>query len=122
MAERSLRGARVGGSSLQREEGIILAERQKLTFDCAHCGESTMVVFAAEADVPRTWECRHCARRAALRGLDVDPSEVADEPPAFGGRTPWEMLLERRTVPELEVILQERLEWLRSRRGELSEE
>ena len=35
-------------------------------------------------------------------------------------RTHWDMLLERRTRAELEEILQERLEYLRARRGEKS--
>jgi len=32
-------------------------------------------------------------------------------------RTHWDMLLERRTVPELEELLEERLSLLRARRG-----
>ena len=33
-------------------------------------------------------------------------------------RTHWDMLLERRSIPELEQILSDRLELLRSRRGQ----
>ncbi|MGB7425370.1 MAG: RNA polymerase-binding protein RbpA, partial [Ornithinimicrobium sp.] len=33
-------------------------------------------------------------------------------------RTHWDMLLERRSIPELEELLEERLTLLRQRRGE----
>ena len=107
----------MGGSSLQREDGVILADRQSVSFDCSSCGERTAVVFAAEAEVPAAWECRYCGSRAIRAGADSDAA-AEPEPTSSGGRTPWEMLLERRTIPELEEILQERLEWLRARRGE----
>ncbi|WP_300590632.1 RNA polymerase-binding protein RbpA, partial [Microbacterium sp.] len=32
-------------------------------------------------------------------------------------RSHWDMLLERRTIPELEELLEERLAFVRSRRG-----
>ena len=40
--------------------------------------------------------------------------EQADEKAV---RTPWDMLLERRTIEELEEVLAERLEFVRQRRG-----
>ena len=54
------------------------------------------------------WECR-CGEEALLR--DASKPEVkAGKPP----RTHWDMLLERRTVGELQALLDERLDLLRS--------
>ena len=61
-----------------------------------------------EADVPALWECPRCGAEArATSGIEP---EVKAEKPA---RTHWDMLLERRSVKELEDILTERLELLR---------
>lgn len=57
-----------------------------------------------------TWECPECGQPAARRGEDEpEPDEPKKTP-----RTHWDMLLERRKVEELEVLLNERLEALRS--------
>lgn len=116
MADRSLRGARLGSSSLQSEEGVVLAQRQRVRYECANCGTETELVFSAEVAAPDHWECRSCGQLATRAGGDVAAAEPPPTPAS--GRTPWEMLRERRSIPELEEILQERLEWLRARRGE----
>ena len=116
MAERSLRGTRLGSYNLQSEEGVVLADRQRVSFLCTNCEHRSDLVFAAEAEVPDQWECSACGYPAGRLGGDATVTEV--QPPAPTGRTPWEMLLERRTIAELEEILDERLKWLRSRRGE----
>ena len=56
----------------------------------------------------RSWECRCGAE--ALRENDERPSEKPVKP----ARTHWDMLLERRSIAELEELLEERLELLRS--------
>ncbi|WP_308493883.1 RNA polymerase-binding protein RbpA [Microbacterium terrisoli] len=115
MADRSLRGIRLGAQSLQSEEGVIFHERMQRTYACTACGRDTTLTFAADAEVPETWECRTCGAEAVLRigegTATIDHS--ADKTP----RTHWDMLLERRTIPELEELLEERLALLRSRRG-----
>ena len=59
---------------------------------------------------PPPWECPECGQLAARRGEDEpEPDEPKKTP-----RTHWDMLLERRKVDELEVLLNERLEALRS--------
>jgi hypothetical protein len=72
------------------------------------------MVFAAEAEVPQTWQCKSCANEAILLadGKEVVLENVEDKTP----RSHWEMLLERRSRDELEEILQERLEYIRARR------
>lgn len=115
MADRSLRGIRLGAQSLQSEEGVVFMERTQYTYTCSTCGRDTTVPFAADAEAPEAWECRTCGAEAALRvgekTVEVDHS--GDKTP----RTHWDMLLERRTVPELEELLEERLALLRARRG-----
>ena len=110
MADRSLRGIRLGASSLQSEEGVVFHERANHT-----CGRETVMTFAADAELPEAWECRTCGAEAVLRVGDsvVEIDHSGDKAP----RTHWDMLLERRTVPELEELLEERLALLRARRG-----
>lgn len=116
MADRSLRGMRLGSQSLQSEEGVVYSPRTEYTYRCTHCGKDTAVVFSAEAEAPSTWECRHCAHEAQLvvgaKPVEVDHGK--DKPV----RTHWDMLLERRTRAELEELLEERLAALRARRGQ----
>lgn len=115
MADRSLRGMRLGALSMQSEEGVIFMERVEHTYACSACQRETKLMFAADAEAPSAWECRTCGAEAALvvddKAVEIDHSE--DKAP----RTHWDMLLERRTRPELEELLEERLAYLRARRG-----
>ena len=107
MGERTLRGARLGGQSFEDERGIEFAARQQVGYRCAH-GHEFEITMSVEADVPALWECPRCgAEGRAMSGIEP---EVKAEKPA---RTHWDMLLERRSIKELEDILTERLELLR---------
>ncbi|WP_434969164.1 RNA polymerase-binding protein RbpA [Microbacterium sp. bgisy207] len=115
MADRSLRGMRLGASSLQSEDGVVFHERAQFTYSCTSCGRDTTMTFAADAEVPETWECRTCGAEALLR---VDGETVTvDHGDVKAPRSHWDMLLERRTIPELEELLEERLAFVRARRG-----
>ena len=110
MAERTLRGARLGGQSFEDERGIEFAARQQIGYRCpqAHEFEITMSV---EADVPAVWECPKCGAEAeSTSGIE---KIVKAEKPV---RTHWDMLLERRSVEELEELLKERLDLLKAKR------
>jgi hypothetical protein len=109
MGERSMRGTRLGASSLESETGIQPAARQDVTYNCPN-GHTIVIPMAMEADVPPLWECR-CGE-SALRENTEQPEEKFVKP----ARTHWDMLLERRTTAELQVLLDERLELLRSGR------
>lgn len=115
MADRSLRGMRLGSQSLQSEEGVTFSPRVQHEYRCTECNRETVTVFSAEAEAPQTWECRFCGAEAALL-VDSKPV-VIDHADQKVARTPWDMLLERRTRPELEELLEERLTVLRTRRG-----
>ncbi|MDN3495942.1 RNA polymerase-binding protein RbpA [Planococcus sp. APC 4015] len=116
MADRSLRGIRLGAQSLQSEEGVIFHERAQHVYSCTVCDRDTTMTFAHDAEVPEAWECRTCGAEALLRigegTATVDHS--GDKTP----RSHWDMLLERRTLPELEELLEERLSFVRARRGD----
>lgn len=107
MADRSLRGMRIGAHSMESDAGVELAPRFQAHYDCPD-GHTIVLPFSTEADVPVVWECR-CGKNALLRDAD-QPEAKSGKPP----RTHWDMLLERRTVGELEELLSERLELLRS--------
>jgi hypothetical protein len=107
MAERTLRGARLGGQSFEDERGIEFAARQQVGYLCSQ-GHAFEITMSVEADVPAIWECPRCGADA-LSTSGILP-ETKDVKPA---RTHWDMLLERRSEKELEDILKERLELLR---------
>ena len=108
MADRSLKGTGLGAKSFEDEAGVEFAARQEVGYDCPREHHFTLV-FAAEAEIPSVWECPRCGAEALAR--DVERPEPKAEKPA---RTHWDMLLERRSIKELEEILTERLELLRS--------
>ncbi len=115
MADRSLRGIRLGAQSLQSEEGVVFMERRATTYKCPTCTHDTTLMFAADAEPPETWECRSCGAEAVLQ---VDGESVKrDDEEEKAARTHWDMLLERRTRAELEELLEERLAYIRARRG-----
>jgi hypothetical protein len=107
----ALRGSRLGAVSYETDRGVVLAPRSATTYLCP-TGHLTEVPFSVEADIPAQWECRTC-RAIALR---VD----GEQPEAVAGRklrTPWDMLVERRSVDDLEDLLAERLTLLRGAGG-----
>ncbi len=111
MADRSLRGSRLGATSYETDAGVEVAERQPVTYDCPS-GHATTVPFSIEAEVPDRWECRTCGAVAEKRH-----GEVAEPKAVKPARTHWDMLMERRTVADLEELLEERLDLLRAGRA-----
>src|SRR4028119_1591081 len=132
MGERSLRGSRLGSVSYETERNTAPIERQYVEYKCPS-GHQFTVPFADDAEVPDTWgcksdggpaqrlggagppdawECRAAGGAAKLIG-GAEPAPKKVKPP----RTHWDMLLERRSVEDLEEVLAERLAALRGRRG-----
>ena len=107
MGERTLRGARLGGQSFEDERGIEFAARQQVGYKCPQ-GHEFEITMSVEAEVPAVWECPRCGAEA-LSTSGITREEKAEKPV----RTHWDMLLERRSIKELEDILSERLELLR---------
>ena len=97
----------------QRRGNSIMGTNARKT----HCarGHEFTIPFSEEAEVPPTWECRLDGTTAQL--VDgPEPEAKKTKPP----RTHWDMLMERRTVADLEEVLAERLDVLRARRGQKS--
>lgn len=107
MGDKVLRGHGLGSASLESEAGVVAAARQFVEYVCP-TGHVTTLPFSVEAEVPALWECR-CGGEALRRDADRP-----DEVPTRHVRTHWDMLMERRTIAELEELLAERLELLRS--------
>ena len=107
MADRALRGSGLGSKSYADGQGVELAPRQEIGFDCPN-GHHFEVVFAAEAELPTEWECPRCGE-LSRRTDGVEPEVKATKP----ARTHWDMLRERRSIEELEELLAERLDEIR---------
>ncbi|KAB1644161.1 RNA polymerase-binding protein RbpA [Gulosibacter chungangensis] len=115
MADRSLRGMRLGSQSLQSDEGVVLVDHQLRTY-VSEDGQRFVVTFAADAEAPEVWVSPKTGVEGRL--LDEEGDLVPYEAPEQKAqRTHWDMLLERRTAEELEEVLQVRLDYLRERRG-----
>ena len=113
MSDRVLRGTRLGSVSYESDRHTEFAPRLRTAYDCPN-GHATEVPFAAEADIPSSWECRVCGAAALLR--NGGPAEEKKGKPA---RTHWDMLLERRSTAELEEVLAERLAVLHDHQGKV---
>ena len=114
MADRVLRGSRLGAVSYETDRNHDLAPRQSMRYACPR-GHEFDVPFANDAEIPATWECRlHGSISRLVDGAPPEQKKV--KPP----RTHWDMLLERRSVADLEVLLNERLELLAERRADIA--
>ncbi len=116
MADRSLRGMRLGSQSLQSEEGVEFASRRKSVYQTED-GKTFDVMFSSDAEIPEVWSSPRTGQEGRLVGDDGDLVKT-EEAEVKAPRTHWDMLLERRTRAELEELLQERLDLLRARRGQ----
>lgn len=111
MADRVLRGSRLGAVSYETDRNHDLAPRRSVQYACPK-GHNFEVPFSDDAEPPTTWECRlHGTASKLIDGAEPETKKV--KPP----RTHWDMLLERRSIAELDELLAERLEELRGRRS-----
>ena len=109
MADRVLRGSRMGAVSYETDRDNDLAPRQLVKYKTAD-GEIYEVPFADDAEIPEEWMCKNGKLGILMEGEGVESKPV--KPP----RTHWDMLRERRSIEELDVLLEERIEALRKRR------
>ena len=84
------------------------APRQRVEYRTAD-GDRVFVTFAAEAEIPQTWTAKSGKEAFLVNGDSGSSAE--DEKPV---RTHWDMLMERRSIEELEKTLEDRLQYYRS--------
>jgi hypothetical protein len=109
MADRVLRGSRLGAVSYETDRDHDLAPRRMARYRTDN-GEEFDVPFADDAEIPGTWLCRNGQEGVLLDGSA--PETKKSKPP----RTHWDMLLERRSKDELEELLNERLDLIKTKR------
>jgi hypothetical protein len=112
MADRRvMRGSRLGALSYETDRNDNLAPRHIARYRTEN-GEEFDIPFADDAEIPSTWECRN-----GMPGALIEGGELAEPKKVKVPRTPWDMLRERRSIEQLEELLRERLEIIKSRRG-----
>jgi hypothetical protein len=112
MADRHhMRGSRLGAVSYETDRTHNLAPRQIARYRTDN-GEEFDIPLADDAEIPDTWGCRN-----GMEGRLIEGGELAEPKKVKVPRTPWDMLRERRSIEQLEELLQERLETIRLRRG-----
>ena len=109
MADRVLRGSRLGAVSYETDRDHDLAPRRMARYKTDN-GEIFDVPFADDAELPGTWLCRNGMEGTLVEGTAPEAKKV--KPP----RTHRDMLLERRSVEELDELLKERLDLLKAKR------
>ena len=109
MADRVLRGSRMGAVSYETDRDHDLAPRQMVKYRTED-GDIYEVPFADDAEIPEEWMCKNGKLGTLVEGEGVESK------PAKPPRTHWDMLRERRSIEELDELLTERIENLRSRR------
>lgn len=113
MNSEPVRGSRLGSVSNETIEGVTLSPRQTISYICPNEHVSDLI-FAAEVEIPELWDCKKCGQSAKREGLKIEAAVVESEPKIV--RTHFDLLLERRSRDELEVILQEALADLKERK------
>ena len=109
MADRVLRGSRMGAVSYETDRDHDLAPRQMVKYR-TDSGEIFEVPFAEDAEIPESWLCKNGQMGTLVEGEGVESK------PAKPPRTHWDMLRKRRSIEELDELLEERIEHLRKRR------
>lgn len=106
----AIRGSRVGAGPMGEAERGDAAPRLYVSYFCANDHE-TRPAFAADAQVPESWDCPRCGLPASM------DSENPPPPPKI---TPYKTHLayvkERRSDTEAEAILAEAVAALQARR------
>ena len=109
MADRVLRGSRMGAVSYETDRDHDLAPRQMVKYRTED-NEIFEVPFADDAEIPQERLCKNGKMGTLVEG------EGTEAKPAKPPRTHWDMLCERRSMDELQELLDERIDALRKRR------
>jgi len=92
---------------------VAPAETQTPTYHCP-AGHTFAIRLFAEAEViPLRWDCRTCGATAHTENAAAQELPLSGRA-AASRKSPWQQLRERRTIAELETLLEERLRLLRA--------
>lgn len=86
MADRVLRGSRLGAVSYETDRNHDLAPRQVARYRTDN-GEEFDVPFADDAEIPGTWLCRNGMEGTLIEGDVPEPKKV--KPPGLTGTCCW---------------------------------
>ncbi|PHX61286.1 MAG: hypothetical protein CK552_01510 [Actinobacteria bacterium] len=107
MKSAAMRGTGLGAISYENERQAEAPECEIVRYACLF-GHQSVIPFSIEAEeIPPTWMCR-CGREAAAVSKVPKMAFFTTAEPRVH-RTHWDMLLERRTIADLQELLTERL-------------
>ncbi|SDM17630.1 RNA polymerase-binding protein RbpA [Allokutzneria albata] len=110
-----IRAIRAGGGPQYPQPATEApAARRTVVFVCPQ-GHNVEVTFAADAETPEVWECPKHGTESRVWYSDTGVGGEENAVPRTG-KTHWEQLCSRRSEPELEQLLAERLSELRAAR------
>jgi hypothetical protein len=120
----ALRGFTLTQHSYETDQNVVPVQTVPHSYHCP-AGHVVTLRFAHDAEeIPATWDCPKCGRTAHADETTArrEASAAGEGPLALfsprsnsSGKTHWDMLMERRTLEELEELLEERLALLRQR-------
>lgn len=99
----------MGAVSYETDRDHDLAPRKMVKYR-TDAGDIFEVPFAHDAEIPGEWMCKNGQMGTLVEG------EGTEAKPAKPPRTHWDMLRERRSLEELDELLEERIDLLRKRR------
>ncbi|MFC5994232.1 RNA polymerase-binding protein RbpA [Pseudonocardia hispaniensis] len=106
----AIRGTRVGAGPMGESERGEAAPRERVSYFCAN-GHVTTPSFAADAEIPESWDCPRCGLPAGRDQLSP-PAPPRNEP----YKTHLAYVKERRSDADGAAILEEALGKLRASR------
>lgn len=106
----AIRGTRIGGAASAEPERGESAPRATVSYWCAR-GHESRLSFAADAEVPETWDCQRCGFPAGRNR--EDPPDVPKNEPY---KSHLAYVKERRSDEDGRALLDEALAKIRARR------
>ncbi|RLK58410.1 RNA polymerase-binding protein RbpA [Actinokineospora cianjurensis] len=96
-----------------------LAPRRDHEFLCprGHSFTRPLAADLPDGELPARWRCPQHGVDAARAGVDTPAPAPLEQGRPRIDKTPWQMLLERRTIADLDALLDRQLRELRCRRG-----
>ncbi|GAA1647511.1 RNA polymerase-binding protein RbpA [Mycolicibacterium murale] len=111
MANQRIKGSRLGAISYETDRNVGPPPTHVARYRTAN-GQEFDVPFADDAVIPGIWACRNGMDGILLNGEAPSPKKGRRV------RTHWDMVLERRSLPELEALFEERMAVIQAlRRG-----